>query len=222
MAIRVLIADDEDNHRRKLRSSLEAQPDIEVVDDVADGEAALRLARDKWPDVALADIRMRGMDALEFTRQLAGPKVRKPVRVVMLTTFALDWYVYNALREGACGFLLKPTRAKPAVEGVRIAAGGATMVSPKLAVRLLKQMSTRAAIARGHEKIEGDDVLNEWEIDIAQLVAQGRTDAEIGDELYISPISVQRRVVEIAHKLGVRSRIAIALWAWEAGHVRRW
>jgi DNA-binding NarL/FixJ family response regulator len=221
MAIRVLIADDEEAHRRKLRSTLETQPDIEVIDDVRDGEAALRVARDKWPDVALADIRMRGMDALEFTRQLAGPRVRKPVRVVMLTTFALDWYVYNALREGACGFLLKPTRPKPAVEGVRVAAGGATLVSPKLAVRLLRQMSTRAAIARGDEKIDGE-LLNEWEIDIAQLVAQGRTDAEIGDELYISPISVQRRIVEIAHKLGVRSRIAIALWAWEAGHVRRW
>jgi DNA-binding NarL/FixJ family response regulator len=221
MAIRVLIADDEEAHRRKLRSTLEAQPDIEVIDDVRDGEAALRVARDKWPDVALADIRMRGMDALEFTRQLAGPRVRKPVRVVMLTTFALDWYVYNALREGACGFLLKPTRPKPAVEGVRVAAGGATLVSPKLAVRLLRQMSTRAAIARGDEKVDGE-LLNEWEIDIAQLVAQGRTDAEIGDELYISPISVQRRIVEIAHKLGVRSRIAIALWAWEAGHVRRW
>ena len=221
MAIRVLIADDEEAHRRKLRSTLEAQPDIEVIDDVRDGETALRVARDKWPDVALADIRMRGMDALEFTRQLAGPRVRKPVRVVMLTTFALDWYVYNALREGACGFLLKPTRPKPAVEGVRVAAGGATLVSPKMAVRLLRQMSTRAAIARGEEKIDGE-LLNEWEIDIAQLVAQGRTDAEIGDELYISPISVQRRIVEIAHKLGVRSRIAIALWAWEAGHVRRW
>jgi len=80
---------------------------------------------------------------------------------------------------------------------------------------------TRAAVARGDEKVDGE-LLNEWEIDIAQLVAQGHTDAEIGDELYISPISVQRRVVEIAHKLGVRSRIAIALWAWEAGHVRRW
>ncbi|WP_163506261.1 response regulator [Fodinicola acaciae] len=221
MAIRVLIADDEEAHRRKLRATLESQPDIEVIDDVRDGEAALRVARDKWPDVALADIRMRGMDALEFTRQLAGPRVRKPVRVVMLTTFALDWYVYNALREGACGFLLKPTRPKPAVEGVRVAAAGATLVSPKLAVRLLRQMSTRAAIARGDERVDGE-LLNEWEIDIAQLVAQGRTDAEIGDELYISPISVQRRIVEIAHKLGVRSRIAIALWAWEAGHVRRW
>jgi DNA-binding NarL/FixJ family response regulator len=212
VTIRVLIADDQPMVREGLGRIMAAETDIEVVAEAADGVEALRLARELAPDVALLDIRMPRMDGLTVTRQLAGG----PTRVVVVTTFDLDEYVYPALRDGACGFLLKRSGPALLVEAVRAAYAGDSLISPSITVRLLKHVTGPRPVRAGGQPVEA---LTERELEVAAHVGAGRTNAEIGAELFISAGTVKTHVAAIQRKLGVRNRVGIAVWAWDTGTV---
>ncbi|GAA1391353.1 response regulator transcription factor [Kitasatospora putterlickiae] len=213
--IRTLIADDQEAVRRSVRRILDAQPDITVVGEAADGVAALELAAELRPDVALVDIRMPRMDGLELTRRLAAPGAATPVRVVVLTTFDLDEYVYPALRHGASGFLLKRSGPALLAEAVRAAAGGESLISPSVTVRLLRHVTAPRRVDRRSAPAAP---LTDREVEIAGQVAAGRTNADIAAELFISPGTVKTHVASIQRKLGVQNRVGIAVHAWEMGY----
>ncbi|WP_171109845.1 response regulator transcription factor [Streptomyces sp. Z423-1] len=213
-AIRVLIADDQELVRMGFRLILGAQPGIEVVGEAADGAACVELARRLRPDVCLVDIRMPKLDGLDVTRALAGPGVHAPVRVVVITTFDQDDYVHTALRNGACGFLLKDAPPSLLIEAVRAAARGDALVSPAVTVRLLKELSA----TRGEP--DAACPLTERELDVARLVAVGRTNQEICDQLVVSLSTVKTHLANIQQKIDARNRVEIAAWAWESGMIR--
>jgi DNA-binding NarL/FixJ family response regulator len=221
--IRVLIADDQEMVRTGFRFFLNAQPDITVVAEAADGEEAVALARRERPDVCLLDIRMPKLDGLEATRMLAGPEVADPMRVVVVTTFDLDEYVYGALRGGACGFLLKDSGPTMLAEAVRAAAAGDSLVSPSITVRLLKHLTAPQADAPTRVRSSAvttplSEPLTDRELDVVRLVALGRTNAEIAAELYVSLSTVKTHLSSIQLKLAARNRVEIAAWAWQNGH----
>jgi len=216
MTTRILVADDQEMIRHGFRLILDAQPDMKVVADAADGATALELARRIRPDVVLADIRMPRLDGLELTRALAGPGVAEPMRVIVVTTFDLDEYVHAALRNGACGFLLKRAGPTLLVEAIRAAMAGDTLVSPSVTVRLLKHLRSGSASA----VVSPAEPLTDREIAVARLVAEGKTNAEIGAELFISAGTAKTHVANIQRKLGVRNRVGIAVWSWNSGHVQ--
>ncbi|GEC08558.1 DNA-binding response regulator [Streptomyces spinoverrucosus] len=213
-AIRVLIADDQEMVRMGFRLILDAQPGIEVVGEAADGAACVELARRLRPDVCLVDIRMPKLDGLDVTRALAGPGVHTPMRVVVITTFDQDDYVHTALRNGACGFLLKDAPPSLLIEAVRAAARGDALVSPAVTVRLLKQLSAT------RPEPDAACPLTERELDVARLVAVGRTNQEICDQLVVSLSTVKTHLANIQQKIDARNRVEIAAWAWESGMVR--
>lgn len=210
MTTRVLLADDQANIRMGFRSILEAQPDLRIVGEADNGVAALEATRALRPDVLLADIRMPAMDGLELTREVT--RSMPSVRVVVVTTFDLDEYVHAALREGACGFLLKRSRSAVLVEAVRAAADGDSMISPEITTRLLSRFrQERRAVRRTGEP------LTSREQEVARLVAEGLTNSEIGAELFISAGTVKTHLARLQKKLGVRNRVGIAAWVWESG-----
>ncbi|MFC4039385.1 response regulator [Dactylosporangium siamense] len=213
MTIRVLIADDQAMIRGGLRMILEHQQDMAVVAEAADGLTAIDLARRLRPDVSLVDIRMPGADGLEVTRALAGPGVADPLRVVVVTTFDLDEYVYGAIRGGATGFLLKDAGPALLVEAVRAAHAGDALISPSVTVRLLRSMAVPATPAKGAKP------LTDRETDVVRSIARGRTNLEVAAELFISLSTVKSHVSGIQAKLGLRNRVEIAAWAWEHGVV---
>lgn len=210
--IRLLIADDQANIRSAFRMILGAQPDMTVVGEAADGLTTVEQAQRLRPDVVLVDVRMPGLDGLEVTRRLAGPDVDDPLRVVVVTTFDLDEYVHAALRNGACGFVLK--RSSPALlaEAVRAAASGDTLISPQVTVRLLRQLSVPATTPAGPT-----EPLTPRERDVVRLVAEGRTNAEIAEVLHLAAGTVKNHIATIHRKLGTRNRVGIAAWAWDTG-----
>jgi DNA-binding NarL/FixJ family response regulator len=208
----VLIADDQEMVRAGFRAIIDAQSDMEVVADAADGVEAVAQARRHGPDVCLFDIRMPRLDGLEATRTLlangSGP------RIVVVTTFDTDEYVYGALRSGATGFLLKDSGPTLLVEAVRAAAGGESLVSPSVTVRLLERLTE--PVARGPK---AEDVLTERELDVVEHVARGRTNAEIAEALFVSVSTVKTHLEAVRMKLPARNRVEIAAWAWEHGVV---
>jgi DNA-binding NarL/FixJ family response regulator len=210
VTVRVLIADDQAMVRGGLRLILEDQPDLTVVAEAADGAEAVALARRLHPDVSLVDIRMPRLDGIEVTRALAGPGVADPLPVVIVTTFDLDEYVYGALRAGATGFILKDAGPALLVEAVRAAAAGDALVSPSVTVRLLKHFApaTTPAVATAP--------LSERETEVIRAIAKGRTNREIGAELFISVSTVKSHLASVQAKLGLRNRVEIAAWAWES------
>jgi DNA-binding NarL/FixJ family response regulator len=208
--IRVLIADDQEMVRTGFRLILNAQADMEVVAEAADGAQAVTLAHELRPDVCLLDIRMPRLDGLEATRLLAGPQVSDPMRVVIVTTFDLDEYVYGALRSGAVGFLLKDSGPALLIEAIRAASRGDALISPSITVRLLSQLANPAVTAPLAEP------LTERELDVVRLVARGRTNDEIGAELFVSLSTVKTHLGSIQRKLRARNRVEIAAWAWES------
>ncbi|SCL70911.1 two component transcriptional regulator, LuxR family [Micromonospora citrea] len=210
MTIRVLLADDQAMVRGGLRLILEDQPDIHVVAEAADGVDAIAKARQLRPDVCLVDIRMPRLDGIEVTRALAGPGVPHPMRVVVVTTFDLDEYVYGALRGGAAGFILKDAGPALLVEAVRAAHDGDALVSPSITVRLLRHLT---GPARGAGRPLPS--LSAREVEVVREIARGRTNLEIGAELFISLSTVKSHVSTIQTKLGLRNRVEIAAWAWE-------
>ncbi|NDL59860.1 response regulator [Phytoactinopolyspora mesophila] len=216
MTTRIVIADDQEAIRGAFRMVLDAQPDMQVVGEAADGMAALEMVSRLRPDVVLADVRMPRMDGLELTRRLAGPSVAAPVRVVVVTTFDLDTYVHAALRGGACGFLLKRSGPNLLIEAVRAAVAGDTLISPQITVRLLAHMRSPAPGGGTHDTVPAS-ALTEREVEVARLVAQGCSNAEVAAELFISPGTAKNHLANIQQKLGVRNRVGVAGWAWSSG-----
>jgi DNA-binding NarL/FixJ family response regulator len=210
MTIRVLLADDQAMIRGGLKLILEDQPDITVIAEASDGVDAIAQARRLRPDVCLVDIRMPRLDGIEVTRALAGPRVPDPMRVIVVTTFDLDEYVYGALRGGAAGFILKDAGPALLVEAVRAAHNGDALVSPSITVRLLRHLTTPKP-----ERDKSLPSLSEREIEVVREIARGRTNLEIGAELFISLSTVKSHVSTIQTKLGLRNRTEIAVWAWE-------
>ena len=218
MTIRVLVADDQEIVRTGLTMILNAQPDIEVVAEAADGRRAVELAQGLRPDVCLFDIRMPGIDGIEATRRLAGPGVEDPLAVVVITTFDLDDYVYGALRAGARGFLLKDAGPALLAQAVRAAADGDALIAPSVTTRLLRAFADAGPSGPPKQPI---DALTDREERVLATVARGRTNSEIAEELYITLSTVKTHIASLMTKLGARNRVEIAMWAYETDRVRR-
>jgi DNA-binding NarL/FixJ family response regulator len=215
--IRVLLADDQALVRAGFRALLSAQPDVEVVGEAADGEEAARLARTHKPDVVLMDIRMPGVDGLEATRRIAADPALADVRVVILTTFDLDEYVFEALRHGASGFLVKDTEPVELIHAVRAVAGGDALLSPGVTRRLIAEFATRS---KDPQPMAGLDTLTEREREVMALVAAGLTNDEIAERLVVSPATAKTHVSRTMIKLGARDRAQLVVFAYESGLVR--
>ncbi|MFI6077169.1 response regulator [Actinoplanes sp. NPDC051343] len=213
--IRILIADDQESIRAAYRIILDSEPDMTVIAEAADGVSTVEQAQHLRPDVILADIRMPRVDGLEVTRILAGSQADDPLRVIVVTSFDLDEYVHAALRNGACGFLLKRSGPALLAEAVRAAMAGDALISPQVTLRLLRHLTVAPAAAG--RPAAGHELLTAREQEIARLVARGRTNAEIADELFIAAGTVKNHLAAIQRKLGVRNRVGIAVSTWDAG-----
>jgi DNA-binding NarL/FixJ family response regulator len=216
VAIRVLIADDQEIVRAGLVMLLDAQPDIQVVGQAADGLHAVALARELRPDVCLFDIRMPHLDGIEATRQLAGPDVDDPLVVVVITTFDLDEYVYGALKAGARGFLLKDAGPALLTQAIHAAALGDALIAPSVTARLL------ASFARtdpGEPPQPPIEPLTNREEAVLDSVARGRTNSEIADDLHISISTDKTHLASLIRKLDARNRVELAMWAYGTGRI---
>ena len=211
--IRVLVVDDQALVRGGFRLILESQPGVEVVGEAADGREALVMARELRPDVVLMDVRMPGMDGLEATRRLLSD--REAPRVLMLTTFDLDEYVYDALRAGASGFLLKDVRPEQLADAVRVVADGETLLAPAITQRLVQQYVKR--LRPGTTRPTALDSLTERELAVLRLIAGGRSNAEIATDLFLSETTVKTHVSHVFGKLGLRDRAQAVVMAYESG-----
>ncbi len=211
--IRVLVVDDQALVRGGFRLILESQPGVEVVGEAADGREALAMARELRPDVVLMDVRMPGMDGLEATRRLLSGG--EAPRVLMLTTFDLDEYVYDALRAGASGFLLKDVRPEQLADAVRVVADGETLLAPAITQRLVQQYVRR--LRPGTTRPAALDSLTERELAVLRLIARGRSNAEIATDLFLSETTVKTHVSHVFGKLGLRDRAQAVVMAYESG-----
>ncbi len=216
--LRVLLVDDQALIRAGFRMILEAQPDIEVVGEAADGAAAIGLARRGRPDVVLMDVRMPGLDGLEATRRLLDGASAAPPRIIILTTFDLDEYVYAALHAGASGFLLKDVTPEHLVGAVRTVAVGDALLAPSITRRLVERFARPTAAVPGSVAALDDLTLREQEV--FRLVARGLSNAEIAAELVVSEATVKTHVASILSKLGLRNRAQVVVLAYEAGVVK--
>lgn len=215
--LRVVVCDDQDVVRAGLVTIIDAQPDLMVVGEAADGEAAVRVARRERPDVVVMDIRMPVLDGIEATRAIAGPQVEDAARVLVVTTFSLDSLVFDALRAGASGFLLKDAKPVELISAIRTVAAGDSLIAPAV---------TRALIGRYAERLrpsEGDasvfDALTPREREVLVLLADGLSNAEIAADLVVSHETVKTYVSRILGKLGVRDRVQAVVLAHRAGLV---
>jgi RNA polymerase sigma factor (sigma-70 family) len=215
--IRVLLADDQALVRAGFRALLDAQSDIEVLAEADDGEEAVRLARKLKPDVVLMDIRMPEMDGLQATRAIAAEEELNDVRVVILSTFDLDEYVFEALRVGASGFLVKNTEPAELLQAVRVVAAGEALLSPGVTKRLVAEFAERAKEPNLSPAL---DALTDREREVMKLVAEGLSNEEIAERLVVSPATAKTHVSRSMVKLGARDRAQLVVFAFESGLVR--
>ena len=211
--VRVLIADDQALMRTGFRMILDAQDDIEVVGEAIDGADAIRRFERLSPDVVVMDVRMPTMDGIEATRRLSA--LEKPARVLILTTFDLDEYVYEALRAGASGFLLKDRPPEELVAAVRVIASGEALLAPSVTRRLIEEFARRAPAVKPTEL----DELTEREREVLVLMARGLSNAEIARALFVAETTVKTHVGRVLHKLGLRDRAQAVVLAYESGLV---
>jgi DNA-binding NarL/FixJ family response regulator len=215
--IRVALVDDQQLVRAGFASLLEAEEDIDVVGEAADGLEAVQLATRARPDVMLMDIRMPGLDGIEATRRIGANPVLAAVHVVILTTFELDEYIFQGLRAGAAGFLVKDTDAAELLRAIRIVAGGEALLSPKITKRLISEFATKT---RDVSPAPGLELLTPREREVATLVATGLSNEEIAERLYMSPSTAKTHATRAMTKLGTRDRAQLVIFAYEAGLVR--
>jgi DNA-binding NarL/FixJ family response regulator len=216
VTIRVLLCDDQALVRSGFQMILEAQPDIEVVGEAEDGREGIDLANRLLPDVILMDVRMPNLDGVEATRRLVAQQTS--ARIIILTTFDLDEYVYAAIRAGASAFLLKDVRPAQLVDAIRVVAAGDALLAPSVTRRLLEQFA---------ESLPGDDApppalesLTDREIEVLKLVATGLANAEIAERLFLGETTVKSHVSSVLRKLGLRDRVQAVVLAYESGLVR--
>jgi DNA-binding NarL/FixJ family response regulator len=215
--IRVLLADDQALVRAGFRALLDAQPDIEVVGEAGDGERAVVLSEELMPDVVLMDIRMPGVDGLAATRRIVADERQAGVKVVILTTFGLDEYVFEAIRVGASGFLVKDTEADELVQAVRVVAAGEALLSPSVTKALIQEFATRA---KEPQPTGGLDELTDREREVVALVADGLSNQEIAERLVLSPATAKTHVSRAMGKLQARDRAQLVVIGYESGLVR--
>jgi len=217
MSIRVLLADDEELVRAGFRLILESELDLEVVGEAGNGAEAVELTRRLDPNVVLMDIQMPVMNGLEATREIAALGRSETSRVLILTTFELDEYVYEALRAGASGFLLKRTPAADLVAGIRVVAAGEALLAPSITRRLIDQFARRPAPDKSDVLVL--DALTDREREVLALVARGLSNAEIAEELVLTEGTVKTHVKHIFEKLDLRDRTQAAIFAYDIGLV---
>ncbi|MGJ9414272.1 response regulator [Aeromicrobium sp. CF4.19] len=212
--IRVLIADDQGLVRAGLAALLSAAPDIEVVGTAADGDEALAMARQLVPDVACVDVRMPGRDGISVTRELFGSEASQGIAVLILTTFAIDDYVFGALEAGASGFMLKDSEPEDIVAAVRSVAAGNGTLDASLTRTVIQEFSRRRR-SRPVTVTNGSDLLSPRELDILLLLAQGMSNEDIARHLVLEVSTVKSHVSRMLPKIGVRSRLQAVVWAYQ-------
>ena len=212
--ISVVIVDDQEMVRTGLRMVLESEDDLTVVGEAGDGDEGVRVVRREHPDVVLMDIRMPGTDGLEATRVITGHA--PDIAVIVLTTFDLDEYVYGALRAGASGFLLKDSPADDLIAAVRVVAGGDALIAPGVTKRLIAEFAARPETGPPVRL----DTITDREVEVLELVARGRTNAEIADELFVGESTVKTHISHLLTKLEARDRVQLVVIAYESGLIR--
>ena len=215
--VKVLIADDQALVRTGFRMILDAENDIEVTGEAADGAEAVTLASAGRPDVILMDVRMPNMDGIEATRLILNKNDDDPIRVLILTTFDLDEYVYDALRAGASGFLLKDAPPEELVRGVRVLARGDALIAPSVTRRLIEEISKRPS--RDVTPSAALESLTQRELEVLEHIARGLSNHEIAEELFVSETTVKTHVGRVLMKLGLRDRVQAVVLAYESGVV---
>ncbi|NBE98430.1 response regulator transcription factor [Nonomuraea sp. KC401] len=214
--VRVLVCDDQPLIRTGFSTIIDAQPDLEVVGECGDGRAAIELTRQVNPDIVVMDVRMPVLDGIEATRQLAGAGVSQPVKVLVVTTFNLDEYVYEALRAGASGFLLKDAPPQQLLHGIRTVASGAALLAPEVTRQLVGRYAARI---RPAESTPEEPALTPRELEVLRLIADGLSNSEIAASLVISQETVKTYVSRILTKLDLRDRVQAVVYAYRRGLV---
>src|SRR3954465_14320262 len=215
MSVRIMIADDQALVRAGFKMILDAEDDIEVVGEAADGRQGVDPPKRVKPDGGRRDIRMPELDGIEATRRLVDPSAEQPTRVIMLTTFDLNEYVYEALRAGASGFLLKDVPPEQLAAGIRVVAGGEALLAPSITRRLIEEFAEVAPAMP--EPPKGMDELTARELEVFKLIARGLSNAEIAAELVVSETTVKTHVARLLMKLGLRDRVQAVVLAYESG-----
>ena len=214
MSCRVGLADDQEVVRAGFRLILESEGDLEVVGEAADGRQAIELARSARPDVMLMDIQMPGLDGLAATREILAAPWSAGIRVLILTTFERDEYVFEALRAGAAGFLLKNSSPEDLIGAIRIVAAGDSLLSPSVTRRVIAEFARITVGPRPPDRLGG---LTDRETEVLRLVAAGQSNAEIAGQLYVGEATVKTHVSHLLTKLGLRDRVQAVVYAYESG-----
>jgi DNA-binding NarL/FixJ family response regulator len=218
MSIRILIADDQSLVRTGFRMILDAEPDLDVVGEAVDGREAVDKAKAAKPDVILMDIRMPELDGIEATRRIVADGGEEAPKILMLTTFDLNEYVYEALRAGASGFLLKDVPAEQLADGVRVVAAGEALLAPSVTRRLLAEFAQ--VRPRDAAPPPAFDELTPRELEVFRLIARGMSNAEVAQELIVSETTVKTHVARVLMKLSLRDRIQAVVLAYESGIIQ--
>ena len=218
MTVRVGVADDQPLIRTGLRAMIDHVADLELVGEAADGEQAVELARRELPDVMLMDIRMPLLDGIEATRRITADPALSGVRLVVLTTFDADDYVYAAIRAGASGFLLKDAPPEDVLDAIRVVARGDALLAPSVTRRIIEELASRPDPDRAAPPQL--DILTDREREVLALVGRGLSNAEIGAQLYVSPLTAKTHVSHVMTKLYARDRAQLVVIAYESGLIR--